>query len=81
TKVAVLGAGEGIGAPSLLLKSEPLASNLSLYDIRGAPDVAVDVGHIDSAGEVSVNDYAVDKLDEALQGVEVIVIPAGVPRK
>ncbi|KIJ27130.1 hypothetical protein M422DRAFT_271742 [Sphaerobolus stellatus SS14] len=64
---------------SLLLKSEALVSNSSLCDIRVAPGVAADVGHIDSAGEV--NDYAVDKLDEALQGVEVIVIPAGVPRK
>ncbi|KIJ27695.1 hypothetical protein M422DRAFT_126304, partial [Sphaerobolus stellatus SS14] len=80
TKVAVLGAGGGIGQPlSLLLKSEPLVSNLSLYDIRGAPGVAADVGHIDSAGEVT--GYAADKLDEALQGVEVVVIPAGVPRK
>ena len=25
--------------------------------------------------------YAADKLDEALDGVKVVVIPAGVPRK
>ncbi|KIJ27119.1 hypothetical protein M422DRAFT_271731 [Sphaerobolus stellatus SS14] len=69
-----------IGQPlSLLLKSEALVSNLSPYDIHGAPGVAADVRHIDSAGEV--NGYAADKLDEALQGVEVVVIPAGVPRK
>ncbi|KIJ27117.1 hypothetical protein M422DRAFT_271729 [Sphaerobolus stellatus SS14] len=69
-----------IGQPlSLLLKSETLVSNLSLYDIRGAPGVAADVKHINSAGEV--NGYAADKLDEALQGVEVVVILAGVPRK
>ncbi|EGO04214.1 hypothetical protein SERLA73DRAFT_44969 [Serpula lacrymans var. lacrymans S7.3] len=80
TKVAVLGAGGGIGQPlSLLLKSDPLVSSLSLYDIRGAPGVAADVSHVDTASEV--NGYAADKLDEALDGVKVVVIPAGVPRK
>lgn len=53
TKVAVLGAGGGIGQPlSLLLKSDPLVSKLSLYDIRGAPGVAADVGHVDTGSEV-----------------------------
>lgn len=28
-----------------------------------------------------VNGYHADKLDQALEGVEVVVIPAGVPRK
>lgn len=80
TKVAVLGAGGGIGQPlSLLLKIDPLVSSLSLYDIRGAPGVAADVSHIDSAGEVK--GYAADQLDQALEGVKVVVIPAGVPRK
>lgn len=53
TKVAVLGAGGGIGQPlSLLLKKDPLVTSLSLYDIRGAPGVATDVSHIDTASEV-----------------------------
>jgi malate dehydrogenase len=53
TKVAVLGAGGGIGQPlSLLLKSDPLVSSLSLYDIRGAPGVAADVSHVDTGSEV-----------------------------
>ncbi|KAJ2924256.1 hypothetical protein H1R20_g12837, partial [Candolleomyces eurysporus] len=80
TKVAVLGAGGGIGQPlSLLLKSDPLVSSLSLYDIRGAPGVAADVSHVDTASEVK--GYAADQLDQALEGVKVVVIPAGVPRK
>ncbi|KII96137.1 hypothetical protein PLICRDRAFT_151265 [Plicaturopsis crispa FD-325 SS-3] len=80
TKVAVLGAGGGIGQPlSLLLKSDPLVTSLSLYDIRGAPGVAADVGHVDTGSEV--NGYAADQLDQALDGVKVVVIPAGVPRK
>jgi len=53
TKVAVLGAGGGIGQPlSLLLKCNPLVTKLSLYDIRGAPGVAADVSHVDTASEV-----------------------------
>jgi hypothetical protein len=53
TKVAVLGAGGGIGQPlSLLLKVDPLVSSLSLYDIRGAPGVAADVSHIDTNSTV-----------------------------
>jgi lactate/malate dehydrogenase, NAD binding domain len=53
TRVAVLGAGGGIGQPlSLLLKSNPLVTSLSLYDIRGAPGVAADVSHIDTASDV-----------------------------
>ena len=53
TKVAVLGAGGGIGQPlSLLLKVDPLVSSLSLYDIRGAPGVAADVSHIDTDSAV-----------------------------
>ncbi|KAH9989396.1 lactate/malate dehydrogenase [Russula compacta] len=80
TKVAVLGAGGGIGQPlSLLLKVDPLVSSLSLYDIRGAPGVAADVSHIDT--DSSVKGYTADQLDEALEGVQVVVVPAGVPRK
>ena len=30
---------------------------------------------------MQVNGYPADKLDEALEGVKVVVIPAGVPRK
>jgi hypothetical protein len=53
TKVAVLGAGGGIGQPlSLLLKSDTLVTSLSLYDIRGAPGVAADVSHVDTPSEV-----------------------------
>ncbi|KAJ3794070.1 NAD-malate dehydrogenase [Lentinula aff. detonsa] len=80
TKVTVLGAGGGIGQPlSLLLKLDPLVSNLSLYDIRGAPGVAADVSHVDTHSEV--NGYAMENLDDALEGTKVVVIPAGVPRK
>ena len=55
TKVAVLGAGGGIGQPlSLLLKLDPNVTALSLYDIRGAPGVAADVSHVDTNSVVSI---------------------------
>jgi len=80
TKVAVLGAGGGIGQPlSLLLKADPLVSALSLYDIRGAPGVAADVSHIDTGSEV--NGYAQEEIAHALEGSQIILVPAGVPRK
>ncbi|KAI0773631.1 malate dehydrogenase [Fomes fomentarius] len=80
SKVTVLGAGGGIGQPlSLLLKLNPHVTELSLYDIRGAPGVAADVSHVDSKSEV--HGYPADKLDQALEGTDVVVIPAGVPRK
>ncbi|KAK2986628.1 hypothetical protein RJ640_004384, partial [Escallonia rubra] len=80
-KVAVLGAAGGIGQPlALLMKLNPLVSKLSLYDIAGTPGVAADVGHINTRSEVS--GYAgEDQLRQALEGCDLVIIPAGVPRK
>ena len=78
--VAVLGAAGGIGQPlSLLLKCSPLVTKLSLYDIRGAPGVTADLSHIPSPANVT--GYATEELEEALKGAEVVLIPAGIPRK
>jgi malate dehydrogenase len=47
TKVAVLGAGGGIGQPlSMLLKLSPHVDELSCYDIVGTPGVAADLSHV-----------------------------------
>lgn len=80
-KVAVLGAAGGIGQPlSLLMKLSPYVSELSLYDIAGTPGVAADVSHINS--KARVRGYAgEEQLGEALKGADVVIIPAGVPRK
>jgi len=81
SKVAVLGASGGIGQPlSLLLKNSPLVGQLSLYDIAHTPGVAADLSHIETRGQVT-GYMGPDQLDEALRGCEVVVIPAGVPRK
>merc|ERR1711890_166899 len=79
-KVAVLGANGGIGQPlSLLLKLNHKVTDLSLYDIKGAPGVAADVSHVPTNS--TVKGYNPDQIKEALTGADVIVIPAGVPRK
>ncbi|XP_077227293.1 malate dehydrogenase, mitochondrial-like [Tasmannia lanceolata] len=80
-KVAVLGAAGGIGQPlSLLMKLNPLVSKLALYDIAGTPGVAADVSHINTRSEVS-GYMGEDQLGQALEGSDVVIIPAGVPRK
>ncbi len=82
--VAVLGAAGGIGQPlSLLLKNDPLVTQLRLFDIRLAPGVAADVSHVNTPAVVT--GYAPGEngegLEKTLEGADIIVIPAGVPRK
>ncbi|XP_070591248.1 malate dehydrogenase, mitochondrial [Erythrolamprus reginae] len=80
-KVAVLGASGGIGQPlSLLLKNSPLVSQLNLYDIAHTPGVAADLSHIETRAEVK-GFLGPEQLPDCLKGSEVVVIPAGVPRK
>jgi len=80
-KVAVLGAAGGIGQPlSLLMKLDPLVTGLSCYDVSPVtPGVGVDLDHCSSNSKAI--GYGPDDLDAALEGCEVVVIPAGVPRK
>jgi malate dehydrogenase len=80
-KVVVLGAAGGIGQPlGLLMKISPLVSDLALYDIVGTPGVAADISHINS--RATTKGYAGDEhLAEALKGADVVIMPAGVPRK
>ncbi len=81
-KIAVLGAAGGIGqALSLLLKVQlPAGSELSLYDVAPVvPGVAVDLSHIPTG--VKVQGYGKDNLADALTGCDIVLIPAGVPRK
>ncbi|KAF3520256.1 hypothetical protein DY000_02059525 [Brassica cretica] len=80
-KVAILGAAGGIGQPlALLMKLNPLVSSLSLFDIANTPGVAADVGHINTRSEV-VGYMGDDELAKALEGADLVIIPAGVPRK
>jgi len=79
-KVAVMGASGGIGQPlSMLLKLNPAITKLNLYDIVHTPGVAADLSHIESKSEVA--GFVGDDLKASLEGMEIVVIPAGVPRK
>ncbi|KAL7542396.1 hypothetical protein ACHAXR_011745 [Thalassiosira sp. AJA248-18] len=89
-KVAVLGAAGGIGQPlSLLCKLSPEITQLSCYDIVGTPGVAADLSHIPTMSSttgslpspVSWPPKSNGGLEETLSGADVVVIPAGVPRK
>jgi malate dehydrogenase len=82
SKVAVLGAAGGIGQPlSLLMKLNPRVTELALYDIRGAPGVAADISHVNTKSTVKGYEPNATGLAECLKGAEIVLIPAGVPRK
>jgi len=82
TKAVVLGAAGGIGQPlSLLLKANPLISELSLYDIVNTPGVAIDLSHIATPAKVEGYLPPDDGLAKTLKGADIIIIPAGIPRK
>lgn len=82
TKVAVLGAGGGIGQPlSLLLKLNTNVTALSLYDLKGTVGVGADLSHINTNSVVKGFTPDQGGIGEALKGAEMVLIPAGVPRK
>ncbi|KAE8377916.1 lactate/malate dehydrogenase [Aspergillus bertholletiae] len=81
-KAVVLGASGGIGQPlSLLLKTCPLVDELALYDVVNTPGVAADLSHISSIAKISGFLPKDDGLKHALTGADIVVIPAGIPRK
>jgi len=90
-KVCVCGGAGGIGQPlSLLMTLDKNVREVSVYDLKIAmvpPEgVAADLGHLEN--KVAVNGY-VGELNEppmnytkdALSGCDVVLIPAGMPRK
>jgi len=89
-KVAVLGAAGGIGQPlSLLCKLSNEVDELSCYDVVGTPGLAADLSHIPTKANTtgllpSPQSWPFkpnDGLANALTGANVVIIPAGVPRK
>ncbi|KAJ2401567.1 hypothetical protein GGI23_001308 [Coemansia sp. RSA 2559] len=79
--VAILGAAGGIGQPlSLLLKLNTNVTKLHLYDIVNVPGVAADISHVATNSEVKWF-MGAEQLADAVSGVDLVVIPAGVPRK
>ncbi|KAK6913270.1 Lactate/malate dehydrogenase, N-terminal [Dillenia turbinata] len=80
-KVAILGAAGGIGQPlALLIKMSPLVSAVHLYDVADVKGIAADLSHCNTPSQV-LDFTGPAELPNALKGVDVVVIPAGVPRK
>jgi malate dehydrogenase len=80
-KVAVLGASGGIGQPlALLLKLDNKVTELSLFDVVRTQGVAADISHCNSPAKAT-GFVGKEEIGKALAGAQVVVIPAGVPRK
>merc|ERR1711862_437840 len=81
TAVAVMGASGGIGQPlSMLLKLNPAVTKLNLFDIVHTPGVASDLSHCETKSDPT-GFVGEEQLKASLEGAEIVVIPAGVPRK
>merc|ERR1711962_323303 len=80
-KVAVLGAAGGIGQPlALLLKCNQNVTGVSCYDVNPVtPGVGADLSHIDT--KATVTSFVGDDVEAAVEGCDIVLIPAGVPRK
>ena len=66
---------------SLLLKACPLVDNLALYDVVNTPGVTADLSHISSVAQIEGYLPKDDGMKKAFTGADVVVIPAGIPRK
>jgi len=90
-KVCVCGGAGGIGQPlSLLMAQNPHVSQLCVFDLTiamvPAAGVAADLSHIEKKSKVQgyaidKDDLPRDKLRECLTGCDLVLVPAGMPRK
>merc|ERR1719197_2118430 len=91
-KVCVVGGAGGIGQPlSLLMAQCPMVKELAIIDLNvamvPAEGVQADLSHIEGKCKVTSTvltlnvDKAIDKAGAALTGCDLVLVPAGVPRK
>jgi malate dehydrogenase len=91
-KVAVVGGAGGIGQPlALLMSMDPKVSELVIIDLNvamvPAAGVAKDLSHLEGKCKVvsltlEVNvDKAIEKAGDVLTGCDLVLVPAGMPRK
>jgi len=90
-KVCVCGGAGGIGQPlSLLMAMDSNVSELSVFDLNIAmvpPEgVAADLSHIETKCKVKgyvmeVGKNPIDYTEECLKGCNLVLVPAGLPRK
>jgi len=91
SKVCVCGGSGGIGQPlSLLMALDDNVAELSVYDLTIAMvppgGVAADLSHLEKKVKVkgyakALDEKAIDKLGECLTGCDLVLVPAGMPRK
>jgi len=90
-KVVVVGGAGGIGQPlSMLMAMDANVSELCVYDLTiamvPAAGVAADLSHLNHRCKVTgyafdKDDKAIEKAGECLKGANLVLVPAGVPRK
>lgn len=90
-KVCISGGAGGIGQPlSMLMALDRNVSELSIQDITfamvPASGVAADLGHIEypcavKGYAIDPSKPAVDQLEECMTGCDLVLVPAGIPRK
>mmetsp|Transcript_48040 Transcript_48040/g.86887 ORF Transcript_48040/g.86887 Transcript_48040/m.86887 type:complete len:437 (-) Transcript_48040:154-1464(-) len=90
-KVCVCGGAGGIGQPlSLLMSMDPNVKELCVFDLDIAmvppAGVAADLNHIEKKVDVKgfvmkVGEKPIDNLEDCLTGCDLVLIPAGMPRK
>ncbi|KAM1003093.1 hypothetical protein ACFX2C_003460 [Malus domestica] len=82
---------------AMLMKMNPLVSVLHLYDVVNAPGVTADISHMDTGycgmnsssnllfslflDKNVITIYKIPQLESALMSIDLVIIPAGVPRK
>merc|ERR1712003_605233 len=90
-KVCVCGGAGGIGQPlSMLMAMNPAVKELCVFDLSVAmvppAGVAADLSHLEKKAAVKgyvmeVGKSPIDFLEECLTGCDLVLIPAGMPRK
>jgi len=90
-KVCVCGGAGGIGQPlCLLMAQNPHVKELCVFDLTiamvPAQGVATDLSHLEKKSKVrgfalDKDDKPVQKLGECLTGCDLVLVPAGMPRK
>jgi len=90
-KVCVCGGAGGIGQPlSMLMALDPNVAELCIFDLSVAmvppAGVAADLGHLERKSKVKgymmeLVGKPIDNLEECLTGCNLVLVPAGMPRK
>merc|ERR1719222_1791672 len=90
-KVCVCGGAGGIGQPlSMLMSMDPNVKEVAVFDLNIAmvppQGVAADLGHIENKVAVKgyvgeLNEPPMKFTEDALSGCDLVLIPAGMPRK